>query len=114
MNLPGKHARVRDSVSKCLGFAKSTVSNVVADWNQNHDRSFTPKSTTRGHRPRSSVEHLATEIRQIIQESNAACLPISAKALSTELAEREGVIIPVRTMRRALRRMGFSFQKGQT
>ncbi|RHY19221.1 hypothetical protein DYB32_010266 [Aphanomyces invadans] len=31
MNLPGMHASVRDSVSKCLGFAKSTVSNVVAN-----------------------------------------------------------------------------------
>ncbi|RQM21959.1 hypothetical protein B5M09_009254 [Aphanomyces astaci] len=114
LNLPGKQARVRDSVSKCLGFAKSTVSSVIAEWNKNHDRSFKSEGRVRGHRPRSSVEHLATEIRQIIQESNAACLPVSAKSLSAEIAEQEGVTIPVRTMRRALRRMGFCFQKGQT
>ncbi|RHY88112.1 hypothetical protein DYB35_009656 [Aphanomyces astaci] len=43
LNLPGKQARVRDSVSKCLGFAKST-GEIIA-WLTSKGVAFDPKQT---------------------------------------------------------------------
>jgi hypothetical protein len=84
----GYRRHVRDLVHECLGFSKSVISRVVAQWRRDQDPTFAPRDPPkRGHSPLSAVHELGAEIRAIVASLNANERPITARILVAELLE---------------------------
>ncbi|OQR85154.1 hypothetical protein ACHHYP_12193 [Achlya hypogyna] len=63
----GYRRHVRDLVHECLGFSKSVISRVVAQWRRDQDPTFAPREPPkRGHSPLSAAYELGAEIRAIV------------------------------------------------
>ncbi|KAH9078621.1 hypothetical protein Ae201684P_019700 [Aphanomyces euteiches] len=109
----GAQARVRDSVAECLGISKSTVGSIIAHWNAHHDPTFASTFRPRVRRPNAVSQHFSADIRELIMNANNECLPVTSKSLCNELLMEYDVDINERTMRRVLRKMGYTFVKGR-
>jgi hypothetical protein len=86
---------------------------VLAHWNKHHDPLFARTFGGLGHRLRSNAENYSPEIRNIISDRNLNQEPTNAAHIIEELQNVAGFSVPLRTMRRVVKRLGFSYVTGQ-
>ncbi|GMF35042.1 unnamed protein product [Phytophthora fragariaefolia] len=104
---------LRQLITDITGYAYSTISFVVAHWNKHHDPLFTSTFGARGHRRHTAAENYGSKIRKIISYRNLNQDPTNAAYVVTGLQNVAGFTVPLRTMRRVVKRLGFSYVVGQ-
>ncbi|GMF51681.1 unnamed protein product [Phytophthora fragariaefolia] len=108
---PGR--TLRQLIKKITGYAYSTIWFVLAHWNKHHDPLFMSTFGARGHCRHTAAEHYGSEIRKIILDRNLNQDPTNAAHVVTGLQNLADFTVPLRTMRRVVKRLGFSYAVGQ-
>ena len=100
-------------VAKGLNIGRRSVESIIAEYNKNDMQFIETPIKTRGKPPFNLSNDLVPHIRHHIQDENLRGRYISVRNIRSWLLQEKKVDIPVTTLWRSLRRMGYAYGEGK-
>jgi len=100
-------------VAKGLAIGRRTVENIIADYNKNNQTLIELPQKSRGKPPLRVSGDLVSSIRRHIRSMNTQGEHISVRSLRGWLIQEFETDIPIMTLWRALRRIGFAYGRNK-